>query len=98
MLFAPENIPAPFPARRTLWWKYVPVLTAWQMAWPLWKNGWPAGAKLGWYIDPYSRRVYIYRAGREVEVLDNPQTLSGEDLLPGFAFDVTRLLFDCHGV
>ena len=56
------------------------------------------GARLGWYIDPYGRRVYIYRAGREVEVLDNPQTLSGEDLLPGFAFDVTRLLFDCHGV
>ena len=56
------------------------------------------GTKLGWYIDPYVRRVYIYRAGREVEVLDNPQTISGEDLLPGFAFDVTRLLFDCHGV
>ena len=54
------------------------------------------GAKLGWYIDPYGRRVYIYRAGQEVEVLDNPQTLSGEDLLPGFAFDVTRLLFDRH--
>lgn len=56
------------------------------------------GAALGWYIDPYARRVYIYRLGREVEVLDNPQTLSGEDLLPGFAFDVTRLLFDCHSV
>ena len=56
------------------------------------------GATLGWYIDPYARRVYIYRLGREVEVLDNPQTLSGEDILPGFAFDVTRLLFDCHSV
>ena len=29
-----------------------------------------AGAKLGWYIQPYQRRVYLYRAGREVEILD----------------------------
>ena len=44
------------------------------------------GAKLGWYIQPYQRRVYVYRAGREVEILDEPETLSGEDLLPGFPF------------
>jgi Uma2 family endonuclease len=56
-----------------------------------WMEG---GARLGWYIDPYARRVYIYRPGQEVEVLDNPQTLSGEDVLPGFVFEVTRLVFD----
>ena len=52
------------------------------------------GARLGWYIDPYGRRVYVYRAGREVEILDNPETLSGEDVLTGFVFEVQRLVFD----
>ena len=56
-----------------------------------WMDG---GARLGWYIDPYGRRVYVYRTGREVEVLDDPDTLSGEDVLPGFVFEVRRLVFD----
>ena len=56
-----------------------------------WMDG---GARLGWYIDPYGRRVYVYRTGREVEVIDDPDTLSGEDVLPGFVFEVRRLVFD----
>ena len=56
-----------------------------------WMDG---GARLGWYIDPYGRRAYVYRTGREVEVLDDPETLSGEDVLTGFAFEVKRLVFD----
>ena len=52
------------------------------------------GARLGWYIDPYGRRVYVYRAGREFEVLDDPETLSGDDVLTGFLFEVKRLVFD----
>ena len=55
-----------------------------------WMDG---GARLGWYIDPYGRRVYVYRAGHEVEVIDNPETLSGEDVLAGFVFEVQRLVF-----
>ena len=30
------------------------------------------GAQLGWLIDPYERKVYIYRPDREAECLDNP--------------------------
>ena len=56
-----------------------------------WMDG---GSRLGWYIDPYGRRVYVYRAGREVAVLDDPETLSGEDVLTGFVFEVKRLVFD----
>lgn len=52
------------------------------------------GARLGWYVDPYARRVHIYRPGQPVEILENPQTLSGEDVLPGFVFEVGRLVFD----
>ena len=40
--------------------------------------------KLGWLINPKTRRVEIYRQGQAVEVLDSPTTLSGEDVLPGF--------------
>ena len=56
-----------------------------------WMDG---GARLGWYIDPYERRVHIYRPAQPAAVLDNPETLSGEDLLPGFALQVRRLVFD----
>jgi Uma2 family endonuclease len=43
-----------------------------------------SGVQLGWTIDRQTRRVEIYRAGRDVEILDNPTTLSGEAVLPGF--------------
>ena len=53
------------------------------------------GALLGWLIDPSNRRVYIYRAGQtEAEPLESPPILSGEDVLPGFTFDVARWIFD----
>ena len=55
-----------------------------------WMDG---GARLGWYLDPYETRAYIYRPGQPVEILDNPETLSGEDVLPGFLFEVRRLIF-----
>ncbi len=50
------------------------------------------GAKLGWLLDPKSRRVEIYRQGQEVEIVDNPASLSGEDVLPGFVLDLTGIL------
>ena len=58
----------------------------------LWMDG---GARLGWLIDPRHRRVYIYRQGQpEPEVLADPATLDGEDVLPGFVFAVGRYIFD----
>ena len=52
------------------------------------------GARLGWLIDPRNRRVVIYRPGQEPEVLEDPETLSGEDVMPGFEFRVRELIFD----
>jgi len=49
------------------------------------------GASLGWLIDPTTRRVYVYRPGEEVVVLDNPETVSGDPLLPGFNLNLTEL-------
>lgn len=49
------------------------------------------GASLGWLIDPFQRRVYIYRPDQEVVILENPETVSGEPLLRGFKLDLTEL-------
>lgn len=46
------------------------------------------GSRLGWLIVRASRRVEIYRQGREVEVLESPVSLSGEDVLPGFMLNL----------
>lgn len=50
------------------------------------------GVRLGWLIDPQSRRVEIYRQDQEVEVLQSPATLLGEDVLPGFVLDLQGIL------
>lgn len=42
------------------------------------------GARLGWLINRKMRQVEIYRSNRDVEVVDSPTTLSGEEVLPGF--------------
>ncbi|WP_375510195.1 Uma2 family endonuclease [uncultured Nostoc sp.] len=45
------------------------------------------GAKLGWLINLKNRQVEIYRFGRDVELLQSPASLSGEDILPGFVLN-----------
>ena len=40
------------------------------------------GIRLGWLINPDENQVEIYRQERDKEVLNNPRTLSGEDVLP----------------
>jgi Uma2 family endonuclease len=49
------------------------------------------GMQLGWLIDPTNQRVEVYRPGQEVEVLENPSTLSGETVLPGFTLTMARI-------
>ncbi len=46
------------------------------------------GVRLGWLINRKSRQVEIYRPGKEVEVLESPVTLSGEDVLNGFVLNL----------
>ncbi|MBE9165548.1 MULTISPECIES: Uma2 family endonuclease [Microcoleaceae] len=50
------------------------------------------GARLGWLIDRQNRRVEIYRPGQSVEILQNPATVSGEDVLPGFVLDLAEIM------
>jgi Uma2 family endonuclease len=49
------------------------------------------GARLGWLINPQRKQVEIYRLGQPVKVLDRPMSLSGEDVLPGFVLDLSRI-------
>jgi Uma2 family endonuclease len=49
------------------------------------------GAQLGWLIDPYKHKVYIYRPNQLVECLESPSELNGENILPGFVLSVARL-------
>ncbi|MEG3911543.1 Uma2 family endonuclease [Microcoleus sp. w2-18bC1] len=49
------------------------------------------GAVLGWLINRKSRQVEIYRQNREVEVLESPATVSGEDVLPGFVLNLESI-------
>ncbi len=49
------------------------------------------GARLGWLIDPKNKRVHIYRANGEIEVLENPTKVSGEDVLANFELDLTEI-------
>ncbi len=50
------------------------------------------GVRLGWLINPDTKIVEIYRARRDVEIKENPRSLSGEDVLVGFTLDLTEIL------
>lgn len=49
------------------------------------------GIQLGWLIDRKHRKVYIYRPGMPEECLDNPATVSGESVLPGFVLNMSKV-------
>lgn len=49
------------------------------------------GAELAWLIDPKPRHVYVYRSGAAVERLENPATVAGDPLLPGFVLDLSAI-------
>lgn len=49
------------------------------------------GVSLGWLIDTRTRKVYVYRAGKKAEILDDPQSVSGEPLLTDFVLDLTEI-------
>lgn len=50
-----------------------------------------SGLRLGWLINPQERQVEIYRANQPQQVLQNPDRIDGEDVLPGFVFALAIL-------
>ena len=49
------------------------------------------GIKLGWLINPDAKEVEIYRPGKDKETLNNPGSLSGENILPGLSVDLSDI-------
>ena len=49
------------------------------------------GARLGWLINRKQKQIEIYRLNEKVEILESPQTVSGEDVLPGFVLDLEEI-------
>ena len=49
------------------------------------------GALLGWLIDPIDEKVYVYRPQAAVECLEDPGSISGDLILPGFVLDLKEL-------
>jgi Uma2 family endonuclease len=49
------------------------------------------GTRLGWLINPQDKQVEIYRIGQDKQVLDNPATLSGENVLLGFILNLQAI-------
>ena len=50
-----------------------------------------SGVRLGWLIERDNRTVEVYRINQPVEVLQEPENLSGESVLPGFVLDLNRV-------
>lgn len=49
------------------------------------------GARLGWLLDPQARQVFVYRPDEKVEVLTDPESLSGGTVLPGFVLELSEV-------
>jgi Uma2 family endonuclease len=47
--------------------------------------------QLGWLIDRKHRRVYVYLPGKPEEILENPDTVSDESVLPGFVLNMNKV-------
>ena len=50
-----------------------------------------AGTRLVWILDPIAKAVTVYRSESDIETLTHAATLTGEDVVPGFACPVGQL-------
>lgn len=49
------------------------------------------GVRLGWLIDPTTRKAWIYRPGVETEELNSPAALDASPVLPGFVLKLDAI-------
>lgn len=49
------------------------------------------GAELGWLVDPLRQTVWIYRHGQDPEMLERPESLSGDDVAKGLVVNMTEV-------
>ena len=46
------------------------------------------GTRFGWLLDPLEKKLHVYAPGADVQVLDEPDAVSGDPVLPGFTLDL----------
>jgi Uma2 family endonuclease len=49
------------------------------------------GVKLGLLVNPRNKQVEAYRPGKEPEILESPDTVSCEDVMPGFVLSLKKI-------
>ena len=49
------------------------------------------GVRLGWLVDPFEQQLWVYRPGAAAVVLERPEQLSDEEVLPGLVVDLRRI-------
>ncbi len=49
------------------------------------------GMRLGWLVDPFEQRIWVYRPNAEPLALDRPTTIADDEVLPGLAVDLRRI-------
>ena len=49
------------------------------------------GTRLGWFINRQDKQVEIYRQGQPKEILNQPCSLSGENILPDFVLNLDSI-------
>lgn len=49
------------------------------------------GVRLGWLINSQERQVEVYCQGQPKQTLDSPASLFGEDVLPEFVLNLSRM-------
>lgn len=50
-----------------------------------------AGARLVWVVYPETRSVVVHRSLKEISTLTDEETLTGEDVIPGFRCRVAEI-------
>jgi Uma2 family endonuclease len=49
------------------------------------------GVKLGLLVNPKNKQVEVYRPGKEPEILESPDTVNCEDVMPGFILSLKKI-------
>ena len=49
------------------------------------------GVRLGWLVDPFDQRIWVYRPGAEAVVMERPLEMSDDEVLPGLVVDLRRI-------
>ncbi len=49
------------------------------------------GVRLGLLVDPKNKQVEIYRPGSEPEILEDPQSIDCNEVMPGFILDMNKV-------